>query len=332
MMKKLFLRIYLTLIVIVIPAQGVFADGYWRKLKNWVDSSDIKGCDTTYVRLPKEGFVAYLMSSPSGASTHFEEKHPEGNIDMSLHSRLTNMWALRLAYRGWGLSYSKTFDNSDDSEFSFSSYGKRYGIEFRIHSSHNLNGSFSDNSDAPTFSGNFVGDSSLKSWLINFYWAFNTKRFSMPAAMTHTTIQLRSAGSWLACLNYVYTKFNIVPNAEVIPDYMVGVSFKQVNLGGGYAYNYIFGREHCLLHVSAMPMVSIWHHNRFKDSDGEIYTIDQQPISLSAIAHLSFVYNISRYVAGMSSIYNLSRINSSSEDMSIYVNDLSATLFFGVRF
>lgn len=42
--------------VMTVEAQ---AEGFWHALKNWVDSADIKGCDTTYLHLPKEGFIGY---------------------------------------------------------------------------------------------------------------------------------------------------------------------------------------------------------------------------------------------------------------------------------
>lgn len=331
-MSKIFLNIFLTLLIGFSSVQRVSAENFWRWLKDWADSSDIKGCDTTYVRMPDEGFVAYLMSSPSWASTSLKAHDTAGDAEMTLSSRVINMWALRLAYRGWGLSYSRAFKNRDDSEFAFTSYGRRYGFEFRVHSSHDLNGRFSDYSQQPAISGEFEGISSLKSCLLNFYWVFNSKRFSLPAAMSHTTIQRRSAGSWLACTNYVYTKFSFHPDFEMNADDTKGISFKQVNIGGGYAYNYAFGHEHCLLHASVMPMISIWHQNRAHVNDGTVYPIDQQDISLSGMAHLGFVYNFDRYVTGMSCIYNLSHIYSPQEDVSIYVNDFSATAYFGVRF
>lgn len=331
-MSKLYRYIYLTLLVLFAFVQEVQAENFWRWTKNLLDSSDIKGCDTTYVRMSKKGFVAYLMSSPSWASTNFYVHDPDGDIEMSLSSRVTNMWALRLAYRGWGLSYSHAFKNRDDSEFSFTAYGRRYGFEFRIHSSHDLNGGITDHTVYPVMSGDIDGIYDMKTWLLNFYWVFNSKRFSLPAAMSQTTIQRRSAGSWLACANYVYNKLFYQSDMELEPEEMTAASFKQINIGGGYAYNFAFAKEHCLLHASAMPMLSVWHQNRIRTVGGLDYPVSQQMITLSLMAHLSFVYNFDRYVTGCSSMYNLSHLHSHKDDLYIYVNNFSTTIFFGVRF
>lgn len=331
-MSKIILNILLTLLIGLSSIQSVSAENFWRWIKDWADSADIKGCDTTYVRMPDEGFVAYLMSSPSWASTSFKVHETGGDIEMTLSSRVVNMLALRLAYRGWGLSYSRDFKNLDDSEFAFSSYGRRYGFECRYHYSKDLDGRFYDYSTTPVSTGYYDGYSNLKSWLVNFYWVFNSKRFSLPAAMSHTTIQRRSSGSWLACANYAYNKLSLNPDIEMASEDMTGISFQQVNIGGGYAYNYVFGAEHCLLHASVMPMVSIWHQNQTQMYDGSAVPIEQQLFSLSGMAHLCLVYNFSRYVTGLSCMYNLSHINSRKENASIYVNNFSTTLLFGVRF
>ena len=114
--------------------------------------------------------------------------------------------------------------------------------------------------------------------LCNFYWVFNNKKFSLPAALSQTVIQRRSAGSWIAELNYY--RSSIKPQLRnaggIYPSIMVDankITSSQISLGGGYAYNYVFGNEHCLLHTSFMPMISVWHRNRIYSS------MDTSPLS-----------------------------------------------------
>lgn len=324
--------VLVTILICLTSVTDVMAEGFWRSLKNLVDSADYKGCDTTYVRLPKQGFVAYITASPSGAVTNFTAKEPDEIVHMTMKSEVTTLWALRLAYRGWGLSYSSDFQHKADREFSFSTYGRSYGAELRIHKSHDLKGEYDINSIANEEKGTYTGDSDLRTFLVNFYWVFNSRKFSLPAAMSHTIIQRRSAGSWLACINYVDTKLSLVPNEVLDPNYKVGCSFKQINIGGGYAYNFAFGNEHCLLHASVMPLLSVWHKNDAWTSVGDRTGISQQWFTLGGMAHLSFVYNYKRLVLGLSCIYNMSHVYDKDDGLTIYVHNYSATSFVGVRF
>ncbi|MBR5717175.1 MAG: DUF4421 family protein [Bacteroidales bacterium] len=339
----------------------VKAEGFWRALKNWVDSADIKGCDTTYLRLPKEGFVGYGNVYLTGSKAYLDYSHifaQYGTVDVSgtLSTRVASLLSVGVSYRGWGLSYSKDFSKNGDTEWSFCSYGQGYGLETRIHNSYSLSGvldvegaSIMDKYDIE------MKNCHQRLLLGNLYYVFGRKRFSLPAAMSHTIIQKRSSGSWLAILNYRHSATTLAGEHQ---HYFIGddildvgdegmasyrLSQTQVSLGGGYAYNFIFNDAHCLLHFSAMPMLSIWHRNRRYfdertwDSTAQRYQDERhvvaisQKLAINGTIHSSFVYNFSRYVTGVMVFANIDSFPE-KERFSIYTFDWSSRFFFGVRF
>jgi len=337
------------------------AGDFWRSLKNWVDSADIKGCDTTYLHLPKEGFVGYGNVYLTGSKEYLNYSQnfaQNGTVDVSgtLSTRVASLLSVGVSYRGWGLSYSKDFSKNGDTEWSFCSYGQGYGLETRIHNSYSFSGVL-DLEGAGIMDEYDIEMKNCHRRLLlgNFYYVFGRKRFSLPAAMSHTIIQKRSSGSWLAIMNYRHSSTTLEGEQQ---QYYVGdevldlgyegianyrLSQTQVSLGGGYAYNFIFNDAHFLLHFSAMPMLSVWHRNRRYfdertwDSTAQSYQDERhvvaisQKLAVNGTVHSSFVYNFSRYVTGVMVFANIDSFPE-KEKFSIYSFDWSSRFFFGVRF
>lgn len=330
-------RFLLIFVLALLSATQLCASIRWDAVRNWFDSADFSGSDTLYVVLPKQKFMAYVNTGLSNSLLNFKfvnnTLNPPVELSGNLRSKITQSVAVGLWYRGWGLSYSRDLSKHRDTEFMYTFYGKRYGVEFRVHNSRNHSGEFNDESDAIEVNVE-PGQISQQLYLGNFYWVFNNKKFSLPAALSQTVIQRRSAGSWIAEINYY--RSSIKPQFSdaggVYPAIMVNankISSSQLSLGGGYAYNYVFGSEHCLLHASVMPMISVWHRNRVYSS------IDTSPLSqnfsVNGNAHLGLIYNHSRYVSGMSFIYNLEWVDLKS-DLSILDSNWAGRVFIGVRF
>ena len=327
------LRVGMMLMLCLISTGQSYAKGpdWWHKLINWVDSADIKGCDTTYLTLPREGFIAYANGYLTGTVMHMtyefdplEEPEYE-TLHGTLRTRPAALYSVGISYRGWGLSYSRDFSDYGDSEFALSSYGQTYGAELRWHKSHSLNGSLDLSVDDEAIGSLDIGakECNQKTLLGNVYWVFNHKRFSLPAAMSHTILQHKSSGSWIAELNYYYAQTEF--EQEMIRQRM---SQSVINLGGGYAYNWIFGHGHCLLHTSLMPLISLWHRNKTY-YDGMSKTLGQH-LSVNANSHICFVYNIDRYLTGFQCNINYDML--SGDDQTFHTFDWTGRLFFGVRF
>lgn len=331
-------RCLLFILLALLATSQLWAGRRWQAVRNWFDSADVMGADTFYVQLPQQKFMAYVNTGLSNSTLNltFENKAFNPPIEFSgeLHSKIAQSVAFGMWYRGWGLSYTRDLHRHGDTEFMYTFYGKRYGVEFRVHNSKNYSGTLDDDSDI--FNIDVVpGRFRQQLYLANFYWIFNNKKFSLPAALSQTVIQRRSAGTWLATFNYYRSSIrpkltNQSNNSYVVMTFDAEkLSSTQLSLGGGYAYNYVFGDEHCLLHASAMPTISVWHRNRVYSTAATSPL--SQKFAVNGNVHLSFIYNYSRYVSGMSFIYNLEWVDL-ERNLSILDSNWAGRVFIGVRF
>ena len=285
-------------------------------IKHWVDVSDSTGCDTAYVKLAEEGFIAYLNHWSTGTWVH-------AGVDPSLASTSSLTTAthpsqslsLSVAYRGWGLSYAFTRDNAwCDDDFTYSFNARRYGLDYRYHSTRSL--------------GDDARAGRMRTTSATAYWVFQRRYFSHPGAMLHTTYQLRSAGSWLAGVNYWHGSFRSYALEGSVP--FSRLSFSHINIGAGYAYNYVFGQRHCLLHASLIPMLNVWHRNRLYNTMADGRRLHQS-LSLDAVSRVGFVYNFDRYLMGVQYCFDYS-FSPCEESLVVHALDYTQRFFVGVRF
>lgn len=323
-------RHFLTIIFVLLSALAQAGVPQWvRSVVQWVDSSNVSGCDTSYVRQPQMGFTVYLNSYFSGNRT-IVNLEPKGTtiglpeIAGTLSTRPATLMSVGLDYRGWGISYSHDFKRYGDTDFTYTFNGRRYGLEYRYHNSYTLHGDL-DLEDRILPIEERQGR--MRTTIVNAFYVFDSKRFSHPAATIHTTIQRRSAGSWLASLNYWHGSYRSYSNE--VPSEFGHISLSHFNLGAGYAYNYVFAHEHCLLHSSLTPMVTVWHRNRFYYDYNDMAL--SQYLAFDLMAHLHFVYNHGRYLTGIQSIVNYSASPRVGE-FSINTFDWINRIFVGVRF
>ena len=318
-------QILALVILLLLTSNPLLAGNRLRSFMNWIDSADVAGCDTNYVKWPQEGFIASFNTNLVKSRFFFSYQEPtdgdKKEYEGSVSSRLTTLLSVGLSYRGWGLSYSRGLSSNKDEELSFNTYGQTYGAEIRFRHSYSLSGRVENVNDKDIAYEFNLNDVYQKMLLSNIYYVFNHKKFSLPAALSQTVIQRKSAGSWLAAVHYYHSSLSYNDDYDL--------SFTQVSLGGGYAYNWVFGNEHCLLHCSATPLINVYCHNKFYTRNGKESVSER--FSVNGNAHLSFVYNYSRYISGISSIYNLAWSNLANGYSSIDLN-WTARLFIGVRF
>lgn len=299
----------------------------WRSFINWVDSADIAGADTSYVRWPKQDLIASLNFKMINSLLYVQFDDDLSNVDQKYRGFATSEFqtpiSLSLAYRGWGLSYTRSFEKYVDNEFSFSTCGQKYGAELRYQYTRSYTGTLESNLDSQNDIEIQPEDISQEVYYANFYYVFNSKRFSLPAALLQTVVQRRSAGSWLAAINFQRSilSFQELPFNKV--------TSTKLSLGGGYAYNWSFANEHCLIHTSFMPMVNIYNHNSVYSIEGKKGA--SESISVNGKFQLGFVYNVSRYVMGTSNVYYLSWYNL-PDYMDVVGLNWSSRVFIGVRF
>lgn len=329
MLRHLFLLLFLsmTFTATASPSRWIHC------LYVWLDSADVRGTDTAYVRLSDKRFTAYLNNTLAGTHAWMQVHSPyaEGvTMQGNLGTRPSGMASVGLSYRGWGLSLSRDFSRHGDSDVSYSFNGTRHGIDYRYHKASSLHGTLRpDRGDQAGLELPITeGMIQVRTRVFNAYYVFNRHRFSHPASTSHNTIQLRSAGSWIGTINYWHASYQNTDSSTPLD--FTHISLSHFNLGVGYAYHYVFGHQRCLLFGSLTPLLTVWHRNRFYSDSHSVVSLTPDQ-TFDFVAHHRFVYNFHRYLLGYQCIFNYS-ISPHNEQFSVHNIDWLARFFIGVRF
>lgn len=351
------MRHILAFILILIPvlsfSQENGLDNFLYKAKMFLDSTDVAGCDLSYVRPYSRPWTFNVSIRMFGTNLHTTMKN---GATADYRAGTKSNLKFKLAYRGYGLSYSHELANGTEREFSLSKRGAVYGLEFRRYNS-------------TAFSGTVKGDSSYyvhepfkydieeggiekKSVELNGYYVFNNKTFSYPAAITGTVRQIRSCGSPMLAFTFYSS---VIESSDTLMSYywddIRKLKIRQFSIGGGYAYNYVWGHNSCfMLHGSVMPMLSIYRRNKLytnhsqknieEDSFLDIDTYKNylnnlkdrnNAIKLTALLRASFHYTWKDFIVG----YRISSFRSDVGSPSKFrakMNDWNGELYWGYRF
>lgn len=147
----------------------------------------------------------------------------------------------------------------------------------------------------------------------NLYYIFNHKRFSYPAAFSQSTCQKLSCGSWMLGVGYMRNSLNVDYDQlqQMMDDRLSlpvkldtalrisSVKYHDVNVSGGYAYNWVFARN-CLLCASA-SLALAYKYSR-GDNEKSEGGFNFNNVNLDAVGRFAIVYNNTRWYAGASSV------------------------------
>ncbi len=148
----------------------------------------------------------------------------------------------------------------------------------------------------------------------NMYYVFNHKHFSYPAAYAQSTVQRRSAGSWLLGIylsrQRIRFDYDQLPSVLTTPEEgqteapisaeeMVSkVDYSSYNISIGYAYNWVFARN-CLFDISLSPSLGI-KRARGERVRGEDVWLNMRHLKFDVLSRAGIVWNNSHYFAGTS--------------------------------
>ena len=109
------------------------------------------------------------------------------------------------------------------------------------------------------------GNMDLKIFYVEGYYVFNNKKFSLAAGAYGDMVQRRSAGSLFVMANYYQSLFGADNLFNHEHD-----TFRnwKISLGPGYGYNWAINGGKVCIHLSVIPMISIWNHlvHKYNDS------------------------------------------------------------------
>lgn len=238
-------------------AEPTFLQRTMHKVKDYLDKRSINRIDTNYLALPIYGWKAAVTVNFAGVNTAVEGHNipTYKDIDVNMHSSLNGHTSLMLGYRGLSASYSWDIAHGYSRDFNLAWFGKQVGLEYRSHSTDGLHGVL----DASATEGNVPvrrGDTRLKATIINGYYVFNYKKYSLSAAMKQSLIQKRSQGSVTAYAAFLAARLE--EKDQTLSSMLNGITkieFYQAALGLGYGYNYTPNRGRWLMHISAAPLL-----------------------------------------------------------------------------
>lgn len=285
--------------------------------------------DTAYIGKPGGKWTVKLRANASGTNLYTDGTINNSQFNAQLESELRATAGVTVSYRGLSLGFAvnpaKLAGRSKDNEFSLSSYGNRMGVDIVYTSAKTFSGEAEYGGNAYSIEQGRVEMDVLQA---NAYYVFSHRRFSFPAAFSQSQVQKRSCGSWLLGLSAFAGRISSAT------DVVQGIGSKRlttinVAIGGGYAYNFVIKRK-WLLHLSVMPHIVVFSHNRLTVGDTRQHAPYRFP-SLINVGRVAAVRNFKNSFIGMSAVVNLWR-QGDKDDMLIENVKWRARLFYGVRF
>lgn len=285
--------------------------------------------DTAYISKPQQRWTVKLRANVSGNALN-----TQGTVDgLDLRSRLRTDMKITagasVSYRGLSLGFAlnpaKLAGRNKDIELNLNAYGNSVGGDVVMVATKTYKGTATANGTDYDVAAGAV---SMKMMTATGYYAFNHRRFSIPAAFTQSQIQRRSCGSWLAGVTFmaadIKTAAGAVPGSDSSRLWFVSAA-----IGGGYGYNFVID-DRWLIHISAVPQIMIVTRGRFKVGDTSLHTPFRFP-SLTNVGRIAVVRHFRKNFIGMSAVINNFYIGDHDQ---LLVENVKwrARLFYGFRF
>ncbi len=320
---------------------------YDRRL-SWGDSLlaakyNRKTFDTTYISRPDARWTVKLRCNVSGAFMQTLSRVEDVTHETQLMADCRSTFSVAVSYRGVGLGLSvnpaKWVGKSHDYEFNLNSYSNRYGFDVVYLSSKTYQGHTKVGDDRIDIPKGLVSQKALN---LNFYYAFNYRKFSFPAAFSQSYIQKRSAGSWMVGASFDGSKTEVSSDEENSSLRPITIRLNEFAIGGGYAYN-IVPNNHWLFHISALPTLTVYSHDYTKtesqtvDENGEVETSTTRNSmkyhfpSAIITGRGAILYSWRNKFAGATMVYNFS-VAGSEAHLRLKRVKWMVRMFFGFRF
>ena len=288
--------------------------------------------DTNYVARPKEKWLFRLLGNQTGNYIHAKGTVHDVYSKYDLHTKTNNTVGLEVNYCNIAATLSinpaKIGGDYNDYESNFEYHGQQISFDINYLRANSLAGDINyrdiDHLDEEGLRMNVVNASA--------YYIFNNRKFSYSAAFCQNYYQLRSAGSWLAGISVqsgsIKTTDELKARSLLAPE--VHLTFANVALGGGYGYNFVFGKHsQWLFHLSALPSAVLYKHNKLTVNSEEMRD-NRMCFNMIFNERASVVYHFSpRLNTGASLIMSNSIYDNG--DIKLNQNKYLARAFIGFR-
>ena len=286
--------------------------------------------DTLYIGRPDARWTIKLRTNLSGAQLKFNGSKNQIPFNGDLRADYRGTLSVAVAYRGIAVGLAvnpaKLAGKSKDNEFNLNSYSNKFGFDVVLLSSKTYHGSVETNGVSSDIS---KGQLKQKAVNLNFYYAFNGRRFSFPAAFSQSYVQKRSAGSFMLGMSMdgQYTNaYDVMTNSGVgnakLRIYALGI-------GAGYGYNLVVGR-HWLFHLSTLPTFDVLLRSYIETDEGKVNMHYRFP-SVIIVGRGAAVYSWKNKFFGATMVFNYSSVGDENR-LQIKRAKERLRLFYGFRF
>ena len=280
--------------------------------------------DTAYITRPKTKWTITARINLSGSKIESEGIDNGQHFKSEMTADYKSTLSMGVSYLGFSLNMSlnpaKMMGKYNDYELNINSYGKRFGWDFIYQDARNFSGWHDhEGMDRIELPADLL---SVKTLNLNAYYAFNSRRFSYPAAFSQSYIQRRSAGSFLLAAS------GMGQRAELNWDQKMEMKMVNIGIGAGYGYNYV-PAQGWLLHISALPTFLVYSHTSMNFGDTRIPLHYHFP-EVIITGRGAVVRQTKNKFYGMSMVYNFTNIGN-EESLALHNQKWRIRAFFGLR-
>lgn len=286
--------------------------------------------DTLYIGRPDARWTIKLRTNLSGAQLKFNGSKNQIPFNGDLRADYRGTLSVAVAYRGIAVGLAvnpaKLAGKSKDNEFNLNSYSNKFGFDVVLLSSKTYHGSVETNGVSSDIN---KGQLKQKAVNLNFYYAFNGRRFSFPAAFSQSYVQKRSAGSFMLGMSMdgQYTNaYDVMTNSGVGNAKM---RIYALGIGAGYGYNLVVGR-HWLFHLSTLPTFDVLLRSYIETDEGKVNMHYRFP-SVIIVGRGAAVYSWKNKFFGATMVFNYSSVGDENR-LQIKRAKERLRLFYGFRF
>ena len=280
--------------------------------------------DTAYIMRPKTKWTIKARYNVSGAKVESEGMDNGQHFKAELLADYKSTLSMGISYLGFSVSMAlnpaKLMGKYRDYELNINSYGKRFGWDFIYQDARNFTGWHDhEGMERIELPADIL---SVKTLNLNAYYAFNSRRFSYPAAFSQSYIQRRSAGSFLLAAS------GMGQHAKLDWEQKMDLKMTNIGIGAGYGYNYV-PAQGWLLHISALPTIIVYSNTSMTFGDDRIplhYHFPEAIITGRGAA----VRQSGNIFYGLSMVYNFTNIGK-EESFTIHNQKWRMRAFFGLR-
>lgn len=283
--------------------------------------------DTAYISRPAGKWILKVRTNVSGSEIEAKTVADGISYKTKLQSDYRMTLSLGASYNGFSVALSinpaHLTGKNNDFELNLNSYGNRIGGDIVYQSSKTFSGTLDVDDKTNHIARGLVSQKILVS---NVYYVFNNRRFSLPAALSQSYIQKRSAGSFMLGLSFWGGEISY-PGDEAAEIPSLDINHLYVGLGGGYGYNLAVS-DRWLFHLSGLPTFIVYGRRKVRMNDNSEKSNYSFP-EVIITGRGAVVYRFGRCFAGFSMNSNFLNIGSSQK---LYMSNskFRGRAFFGI--